>query len=559
MARRKTEAEERIAVVGVDGSGKTVLMAALGEMYERPDENGYFLSADDSRTFHTVKAQIDRMRKGAWPNATDMEGVTSLNWTLCKRDGKRIAKLVKLSFADYAGEVYRLAFGEHAEDELAPYRNQVEALRDHIRSADMLLVLVNLKDIIDGNLASAKTCETMWLTKEIIDLAFDDQNVFIPDREVALVFTQAAKYQSVIDESGGLGNAYRKYLPHVESLYPELKLLSVSVVDKTVVDSNGFEVPAEDFASTGLSDIFRLITEKTGSETSPQHVEAEQQKHADESPRDSLSEHVSTPAAWRPLLGEYKIVKRLSSLWGWLSLLLNVGGWGMWGLGILWCSAAGGGHYTDYIFESSTSSSYFWGIFLGTIAITIVGVISRSLMRRFWPGDGTSFFIGTTLVELNWNYIAFILYAAWLLCIPLLRVACMDAVWSHPAFWGGLTAVLLGFSVIKGGVSWFDCYVKGKIEALLEAGNAKSWHMFNAGGAGFWSFFSRDALLCYFRGICIIDAQGGCDGNIRSARKNLLWALRHGVAEASIALDLLDRRGTDCAGPKMPHEVKGNP
>ena len=62
----------KIAVVGVDGSGKTVMMAAMGEMYESPDADGYFLSAEDSRTFHNVKALVGRMRGGAWPGATDV-------------------------------------------------------------------------------------------------------------------------------------------------------------------------------------------------------------------------------------------------------------------------------------------------------------------------------------------------------------------------------------------------------------------------------------------------------------------------------------------------------
>jgi len=33
----------KVSIVGVRGSGKTVLLAALGDKYQRPDENGLFL------------------------------------------------------------------------------------------------------------------------------------------------------------------------------------------------------------------------------------------------------------------------------------------------------------------------------------------------------------------------------------------------------------------------------------------------------------------------------------------------------------------------------------
>ena len=32
------------AIVGVEGSGKTVMLAGLGELYSRPDADGYFLA-----------------------------------------------------------------------------------------------------------------------------------------------------------------------------------------------------------------------------------------------------------------------------------------------------------------------------------------------------------------------------------------------------------------------------------------------------------------------------------------------------------------------------------
>ena len=35
---------KKVAIVGVEGSGKTVMLAGLGDLYTCPDEEGYFLA-----------------------------------------------------------------------------------------------------------------------------------------------------------------------------------------------------------------------------------------------------------------------------------------------------------------------------------------------------------------------------------------------------------------------------------------------------------------------------------------------------------------------------------
>lgn len=245
----------KIAIVGVDGSGKTVMMAALGEKYEGPDENGFFLSAVNPATFNVVKMLIDQMRHSRWPAATERDIVTSLDWKLFRRVDKVRELVCDFTFLDYAGEIYRLAFGDHDEEERANFSDQIEALRKHIQTADALIVLVNLKDIISGDLSKAKTRETLWLTKDILDFAIGNAKV----GKVALVFFQSAVYKQVLEASGGLEASYQKFLPHVESMYPGMKLFAVSAIDRTLVDDSGFEVPAPDFRSDGLEELMEWI------------------------------------------------------------------------------------------------------------------------------------------------------------------------------------------------------------------------------------------------------------------------------------------------------------
>ena len=58
---------KKVAIVGVEGSGKTVMLAGLGELYSHADENGYFLGPKNYQTASYVAEKIARMRRGEWP------------------------------------------------------------------------------------------------------------------------------------------------------------------------------------------------------------------------------------------------------------------------------------------------------------------------------------------------------------------------------------------------------------------------------------------------------------------------------------------------------------
>ena len=66
----KKRSMRKIAIVGVEGSGKTVMLAGLGELYSRPDPEGYFLCPKNFQTAAYVAEKVARMRKGEWPTAT---------------------------------------------------------------------------------------------------------------------------------------------------------------------------------------------------------------------------------------------------------------------------------------------------------------------------------------------------------------------------------------------------------------------------------------------------------------------------------------------------------
>ncbi len=241
----------KIAIVGVEGSGKTVLMAALGAAYEHPDENGMFLTPKNQDAFKFSMSYMHLMRnRQQWPSATMTDSLRYLEWELRTRD----EIVAELSLLDYAGEIYRRAFSENGDGQ--QYAAEMEALLQHITEASTLLVLINLRDVIDGDRSSARTLETLWLNKSILEFASKVPTI----TNIAIILTQADKYRNAIEQCGGPGKTLEKYLPFVMNIYHDIPVFAVSAVDRTEPDENGIPLPAKDFQSQGIKDIIFWLT-----------------------------------------------------------------------------------------------------------------------------------------------------------------------------------------------------------------------------------------------------------------------------------------------------------
>ena len=246
---------QKVAIVGVEGSGKTVMLAGLGELYSHPDEEGYFLTPKNYATATYVSEKIARMRKGEWPVATAEDVLQGLDWTLRRRQGerRRPADVCEVSCLDFAGEVYRYAF---VREDAVPttLEDEVAALKNYVRNADDLIVLINLRDIIVHGVGDNRVQEAMWITNAILSYALDEQQGSDVPR-AAIVLSQADSYSQTIKSCGGPKGVLAKYLPHVSNNYDWLDVFAVSAVDKTVQDEDGNPVPAPDFTSAPLRKI----------------------------------------------------------------------------------------------------------------------------------------------------------------------------------------------------------------------------------------------------------------------------------------------------------------
>ena len=262
----------KVAIVGVEGSGKTVMLAGLGELYARADENGYFLAPKNFQTASYVSGKIARMRSGKWPIATPEDVLQGLDWTLRPRrgEGLRPVDVCEVSCLDFAGEVYRCAF---VRQDAVPtnLEDEVASLKAYVRSADDLIVLINLRDVIVRGEYDSRVQEAMWITNAILSYALDGVDGRKMPR-AAIVLSQADSYADTIRSCGGAKGVLAKYLPHVANSYDWLDILAVSAVDKTVIDDNGNMVPAPDFRPAPLQaimDWIRYGLEATATRVSP--------------------------------------------------------------------------------------------------------------------------------------------------------------------------------------------------------------------------------------------------------------------------------------------------
>ena len=252
---------KKVAIVGVEGSGKTVMLAGLGDLYTYPDEDGYFLAPKNFETATYVAEKIKRMRRGEWPSATTGDEMRGLDWTLKRRElgaRKPPENVCEVSFLDFAGEVYRAAYGisDGDDDSLT---EQSKELKQYVCGADELIVLINLRDVISNGLGDQRVQEAMWITRSILDTVLGNkEGTGVP--RAAIVLSQADRYAETIKSCGGATGVLQKYLPHVANDYGGwLDVFAANAIDKTVLDDDGNMVPAADFTTQGLLSILKWI------------------------------------------------------------------------------------------------------------------------------------------------------------------------------------------------------------------------------------------------------------------------------------------------------------
>ncbi len=245
----------KVAIVGVEGSGKTVLMAALSECYKEISETEPFLFPENQAAYMFMERIPHKLRvERQWPEATSIDALRLMKWSL--KCGSEIFSHIEM--LDYPGELYRLAFGEHTQEEADAHRKELDEFLGHLTDAECLIILMNPGDLENIG-ADAKKAETVWITREILGFAKKLPSL----RRTTLVFTQADRYDEALKGAGGAEGFYAQKLPMLKHLYPELRVTAVSAVSG--LDEEGR--PQEGYSAAGCLEIMREILWERDAET----------------------------------------------------------------------------------------------------------------------------------------------------------------------------------------------------------------------------------------------------------------------------------------------------
>lgn len=245
----------KIAIVGCDASGKTVLISSLSDYYKagsRAGQSCIMVPADGLTRRYTDNLHRVMRINGEWPEATsDISIGTSLKWKMM-RNGKEIADLELL---DFGGENFRYAF---RDDGTEKNPEVVACLKEYIASADFIVITVSMdkmlrnltpalyRELENGDIEYDRDSEAQWVTDGLLNMVAAKVSSNPPGVVVAL--TQADKHRKELEEYDGAKALFAKCWPTIAAMYPDLNVVPCASIDRMSDDG----LPADGYSTDGV-------------------------------------------------------------------------------------------------------------------------------------------------------------------------------------------------------------------------------------------------------------------------------------------------------------------
>lgn len=240
----------RVAILGTQRTGKTVLMTVLAQKFRR-NETGIQFIPLTQETASFVASNWECLKRSDWPPSTREGVMTRLRWEVKAYEFPPC----NLQFHDISGQEFRGLFSTDQQPK------RLKAIADHVRSSEVVVFLVNLDDFIGREDEEHRKVSELALLN-----ALRFANASANPRRCALVFTQIDLYASQKKKHGSWDNVARQFLPNVYSEFIEAgnaALLAVASVSNVVADANagprGRLVPATHWQSVGLEELVHWI------------------------------------------------------------------------------------------------------------------------------------------------------------------------------------------------------------------------------------------------------------------------------------------------------------
>ena len=249
----------QIAIVGMTGAGKTVLVSTLAMKMSQMADKGVFLAPvgeNRRRTLQYVQQNWAMLNSGQWPPSTPAGELIHLQWEL-----STFKNLATVRFADCAGQDIRALFSQDRFD-VSQVSPDLQDLYRYFQNANIVLFLVNMEDIL-GYSSETSTYNVLNLDQMISVLT---QPAAFP-RRCAVVLSQYDKYKPEVDQkyNGDLLEYLRNNLPLLHGEYvlkKSFEIIPVAAVEQTqniIEDGQAKQVPAPDFTSYNLQTLIEWI------------------------------------------------------------------------------------------------------------------------------------------------------------------------------------------------------------------------------------------------------------------------------------------------------------
>jgi hypothetical protein len=239
---------KHIALIGTEGSGKTVLLTVLAKRFGRHEPGRPYMNPS-GKTLRFVEKNWRLLNDGRWPD-TNTQGVAlqELQWRCRTPEGEEL----DLRAVDCAGQDLRKLFDDHPPAELAP-------LHEYTASAQVVLFLINPGDFI-GLADEDQAIENHVVIKEAMDRAR------LAGSRCGIVFTQSDLYAGLAQSHGGWPDVARSIVPSVHGGHVaggDVPVFAVSAVSDTEVtetdEGRALRVPKPEFGSSGLDELMTWI------------------------------------------------------------------------------------------------------------------------------------------------------------------------------------------------------------------------------------------------------------------------------------------------------------
>lgn len=231
-----------IAIVGTEGSGKTVFVTVLAKFFSRAGEREIFFNPL-GKTIRFVENAWNRLQAGQWPEQTTSGEMFNYEWECQFGQGESF----QLKLVDCAGQDLRRIFSDDVPEQLRP-------LADYVHSAQVVIFLLNLGDFV-GVRDLNQVTENIYVLKNAMD------TLKAAGKEAALVLTQTDLYDHLLQQHGSwlevvrttnpLGLLWGAHLRH-----GSVPLFAISAVADTTKadqpDGRLRRVPAESFKCQGM-------------------------------------------------------------------------------------------------------------------------------------------------------------------------------------------------------------------------------------------------------------------------------------------------------------------